>query len=154
MNKSICASTSNMYVLLFSDWFEHSYCSCCCKGSGLAAKLGCCLQTDISKCRDPAMNPKQPYEKKKRKILFFCTGKGLGPQSVSLSVGTTLQYMNNKLWPTVGGGTFFFFECIHFQYHKQLDLTGICFQALSWYNRGIQFHREHWPFQTSQNAKL
>ncbi len=151
MNRSICPYTNSRYVVLLGDWFEHSYCGCNCEGSGLAAKLGCRLQTDISECRDPAMNLKQPHEKRKREILFFCKGKGLGPQSVSLSAETTLQHMNNTLCPLCENSLFW----VHVVPVSQTSwLIGTCFQALCWYNREIQSHREHWPFQASQNAKL
>ena len=38
-------------------------------------------------------------KKRKQKNPFSCKGKGPGAQSVSLSVETTVQYMNNTLWP-------------------------------------------------------
>lgn len=38
-------------------------------------------------------------KKRKQKNPFPCKGKGPGAQSVSLSVETTVQYMNNTLWP-------------------------------------------------------
>lgn len=43
------------------------------------------------------MNLKQQHKKKKKKNPSFCKGVIPGTQSVSLSVETTVQYMNNTL---------------------------------------------------------
>lgn len=72
-NERICNSHEYLYLNFFQQqilfsflWLNWTWLLLLYgwKGSGGAAKLGCCCQTDTGECHDLAMNPKQLHEKK------------------------------------------------------------------------------------------
>lgn len=139
------------FLLLFSDWTEHGYCYY------VALKAVVLQQSRDVAVRLILVNavvlPWIFNSYKGEKNPFFCKGKSPGAQSVSLSVESTVQYMNNTLCPLCENSFFLSVYCI-LPVSQTSWLIGTYFQALCWYKREIQFHREHWPFQASQNAKL
>lgn len=119
MNTRICTSTSN--ILYYCSVIELNTVIC-----AVAAKAVVLHQSWDVALRLISVNAVilpwilKSYIKKEKTNLFFCKGKGPGPQSVSWSVEPTVQYMNNTLCSTVW--KFLIFKCIYFQYHKQVDL--------------------------------
>lgn len=112
--------------------------------------MWCCLQTDISECHDPATNLKQLLGGKRKK-------KEKSQEKVQDHNLLAYQWK-----PQFNMWIIHYAHCVKISYFwghtlpvsQTSWLIGTNFQALCWYNREIQFHREQWSFQVSQNAKL